>query len=100
MKEMIKCTIPIKFPLKRNGNGLCFTKESLVNIEEKLKNAPIIKNGNAIGVLSESFTPVENDEIITLFVDGRIFAECYPEIIINEYEDGVIKSFSFTGVSI
>jgi hypothetical protein len=100
MKEMINCTIPIKFPLKPNGNGICFTKEALEDIGKNFNNAPIIKNGNAIGVLSEIFTPIENDEVITLFVEGKIFAECYPEIMVNESENGVIKSFSFTGISI
>jgi hypothetical protein len=71
-----------------------------VNICENIKNTPIIKNENAVGILSKTFTSVENDEDITLFVDGNIFIESYPEIVANEWDNGVIKSFSFTGASI
>jgi len=100
MKEMIKCRIPIKFPLKPDANGICFTKESLEYIEEDLKNAPIIQNQEAIGILSDNFHKIENDEEITLFVDGKLFRECNSEISVLEREDNVIKEFRFMGINI
>ena len=100
MKEMISCRIPIRFPLKPNANGICFTKKSLEYIEEDLKNTPIIQNKKAIGILSDSFDKVENDEEITLFVDGKLFRECYPEISVLEREGNTIKTFSFMGISL
>jgi uncharacterized protein (DUF488 family) len=106
MREVIKCIIPIRFQLKPNANGVCFTKESLNNIEEDFKNAPIIniKNGNAIGVFSDSFQKFENDKEITFLVDGNLFTECYPEIIIKDAnyvgDKKVIENFKFTGLSI
>jgi hypothetical protein len=99
---MVNCIIPIKFPLKPNVNGICFTKEALEHLERDLENMPIInkETGNAVGILSGAFEDVENEEMITVFADGKIFSECYPEIQIIEKEGNVIKDFKFNGISI
>jgi hypothetical protein len=104
MKEMIACRIPIKFPLKPNENGMCFTRESLQDIYKYFENAPIIKNENAIGILTGDYETIENDECITLFVDGRLFAECNPEIyiddIINDENGKVVNKFRLNSIDI
>jgi len=100
MKETIDCRIPIRFSLKPDFNGMYFTKESLRNIEKYLNHAPIIHNERVIGILSDSFYKIENDEEITLFVDGKLFKECYIEISVLERENNTIKEFRFMGVNI
>jgi len=100
MKETIDCRIPIKFSIKPDINGMYFTKESLRNIEKYLNHVPIIHNEKVIGVLSNSFYKIENDEEITLFVDGKLFKKCYSEISVLEREGNIIKKFKFMGINI
>lgn len=110
MKEMIDCHIPIKFPIKPNINGICFAKESLKDIKENLRDAPIFQNENVIGKLSDSFDAIENNDEIILIVDSKLFRESYSEISffresyskisILEREDNTIKKFRFMGINL
>lgn len=103
MRKLIGCRIPIVFPLKPNDNGIYFTEESLNYIEEDLKNAPIIQDGKAIGILTDNFNAFKSEEQITLFVDGQLYIECNPEINIIDVEHNedihLIKSFRLSSVS-
>lgn len=103
-KEFIECKIPIKFPLEANNN-ICFTKESLKNVVEDLKNAPIVnKDDIPIGILTDKFNVIESEKEMILHANGWLFVECFPEIIINKVEkiDGVniVTDFNFSAISI
>jgi hypothetical protein len=103
-REMINCKIPIKFPLEANDNGIRFSKESFKNISKGLKNAPIIKDSVAIGVLTDKFYITQTEKEIVINVDGWLWVECLPEIDILKVEkiDGVnvITDFNFLSVNI
>lgn len=103
MKEVINCAIPIRFPLKTNLNGICFTKESLKNIKENLKNAPIIENEKAVGVLIDTIYTIEKENEVIIYADADLFLEVNPKIIetiVSRSDIKIIEGFRSFAISV
>lgn len=104
-RKFISCKLPIRFPLEADSNGAYyFTKESFKNIDKNLENSPIVKGDMPIGILTDKLTVVKKKKEIVIYVKGFLFAECFPEVIVNKTEKingvNVVTDFNFSAISI
>lgn len=100
MKDIVFIKMPVKFPIKPNSNGICFTEELIEESLRNIQNQPIISNNVAIGVIKDIETINRNENEVIVDTKGYLYVECFPEIIIKEREGNTIKSFELSAINI